>query len=139
VSVRLQGDDSDESAPRIAWLSKAALQLHAVLLLGLTGCAVATWIELRRGLQGRQLAWVYVFEWPLFAVLGTYLWWRLLHADIDEGAGAARSGKNTASAKQAAGPSTGAAEQDDPELVAWQAYLARLHAVDPPGKPPARK
>jgi hypothetical protein len=122
------GDRDDEPVRRVAWLSKSALRLHAALIVGLSGSSAATWVELRRGLQGRAVAWVYVFEWPLLALLGSYVWWRLLHDEDD----AERAGRRT----RAAGPTTEAAAQDDPELAAWQAYLARLHAADPPGRPP---
>jgi hypothetical protein len=113
-----------EPAPRIVWSSRYALRLHAILLAGLTLCAVASWIEWTRALDGHLLAWAYAFEWPLFAVLGTGMWWRLLRAESRP----ARRGKRDRA------PTVDA---DDPELLAWQDYLARLHAADPPGGPPA--
>ena len=68
-------------ASEIRWLSPASLRLHAVLVLGLAGAAFATWFEWTRAHSGHQVAWVYTFELPLLAAFGTYLWWRLLHAD----------------------------------------------------------
>ena len=111
----------------VQWRSRTALKLHVTLLAGLALCAVASWIEWRRALDGRTIAWVYAFEWPLFAVLGTYAWWRLVHEDEPRRRRTRRS------------PRTRIAD-DDPGLVAWRAYLDDLHAHEPTesGEPPAR-
>jgi hypothetical protein len=108
--------------------------LHLTLLAGLSGCAVASWIEWHRALSGHMIAWAYAFEWPLFAVLGTWVWWRLLHGD-DVGRRVRPPGAKPAPLRR--GRSRPAISSDDPQLVAWQDYLARLHAADPPGGPPA--
>ena len=36
------------------------------------------WYEFGRAQQGNWRAWVYTFEWPLFAVLAFYLWRKLM-------------------------------------------------------------
>ena len=117
--------DADEPDPRPdprpSLTSGGALRLHAALLAGLALAGSATWLEWTRAQAGHTIAWVYTFEWPLFAVMGTYLWWRLLHTDAEP---------------------TGSTPGPDPDgtpdqdLVAWQAYLDRLHEADPPGGPP---
>lgn len=106
----------------VRWWSRTALKLHATLLAGLALCAVASWIEWRRALEGRTLAWVYAFEWPLFAVLGTYAWWHLVH----ESRPAPRA-RRRAPARTIA--------EDDPGLVAWRDYLDELQAVERPNRP----
>ena len=117
------GEAGDEHT-RVRWTSAPALRLHAALLAGLTLAGGATWLEWTRAHDGHAIAWVYTFEWPLFAALGIYLWWRLLHPGA------------TAAHGDPANPVAGTTP--DPELLAWQAYLARLHEADPPGGPPAR-
>ena len=42
----------------------------APLLLGVPLCLAAGWFELTRALGGREVAWVYAFEWPMYAVAG---------------------------------------------------------------------
>ena len=101
------------------WSSLA--RLHLPFVVGVPSCLFAGWFELTRALAGRQVAWVYAFEWPLFAILGTYIWWRLLH-DSPPG--------------RVVPHDPPAATQPDPGLVAWQEYLAKLQAADPPGGPP---
>jgi hypothetical protein len=118
-------DEVPGGRPRIRWLSGPSLRLHAALLTGITLAGGATWLEWTRAREGHAVAWVYTFEWPLFAVLGIYLWWRLLH-----------TGGKAAPVRTPVAESGNAGT--DPELLAWQAYLARLHEVDPPGGPPQR-
>lgn len=120
-------DDAEEGhdrpAQRVQWGSAPAWRLHAALVAGLALSGTATWLEWTRAHAGHPVAWVYTFEWPLFALLGTYLWWRLLHADAPS--------SPTPTARPEARP------EPDPELLAWQAYLDRLHRADPPGGPPS--
>ena len=119
-------EDDAAALPRVRWLSGPSLRLHAALAAGLTLSGAATWLEWTRAHDGHAVAWVYTFEWPLFALLGIGLWWRLLRAD-------ARSAR-----RPARPPRPGPAHPGDPDLLAWEAYLARLHESDPPGGPPPR-
>ena len=124
-------DEDDAHRPEhVQWGSAASWRLHAALVAGLALAGVATWLEWTRAHAGHAVAWVYTFEWPLFAVLGTYLWWRLLHADVPSTPGKKRRAPRDAD--------SGAGTEPDPGLVAWEAYLDRLHRADPPGGPPAR-
>jgi hypothetical protein len=119
---------------REAYLSRTAIRLHLTLVFGATGCLLAGWFELTRALGGREIAWVYTFEWPMFAVVGCWIWWRLLHPDSV----AARPNASSTKSAMASSPSAGSSGDIDHELLAWQNYLAQLHADDPPGAPPSR-
>ena len=113
---------------RIEWWSAPALRLHAVMVAGASGALAAGWFEWTRARAGHDIAWVYVVEWPLFAVMGVYLWWRLLPGTTPAPRPAAvRAGRRRRAV---------VVDPDDPQLRAWQDYLARLHAADPPGRPP---
>ncbi|MEO9197796.1 MAG: hypothetical protein ABI206_03505 [Antricoccus sp.] len=126
-------DEGKGNDNRVQWWSGASLRLHGTLLLGVAICSVGAWIEWTRALSGHTVAWGYSFEWPIFAVMGTYMWWKLLHADLPTTPRnpTQRSERSTFRRRQVqpAGEDVG--------LVAWQEYLARLHAADPPGGPPA--
>lgn len=103
------------------------MRLHLTLAVLLPGCLAAGWFELTRALAGHEVAWAYAFEWPLYAVLGTYVWWRLVHvAPSDE------RGVTHPAPAAVTDPKTSV----DPGLEAWQRYLDRLHERDPPGRPP---
>ena len=105
-------------------------RLHAALVAGLSLCVVAFLIELHRARTGHLAAWAYVVEWPMFAVGGALLWWRLLHDHEQtnaQGDGAARRGA-TRDATAAASQDASAGGAEDPELVAWREYVDRLRS-----------
>lgn len=95
-------------------------RLHAALAVGLTICLVGFAVELHRGLGGNLPAWVYVAEWPIFAIVGGVMWWRLLHDETADSTESAPEPRPEVAA--------GAA---DPGLEAWQAYVARLQSGEP--------
>lgn len=107
------------------------VRLHIPFLLGVLGCLLAGRFELSRALAGRQVAWVYALEWPFYAILGTVIWWRLLH---DRPPSSLAPDKEVSDSLGHHVPP--ADELPDPGLVAWQQYLAKLQAADPPGGPP---
>lgn len=88
---------------------------HLFFSVAVVVCAAAGWIELGRARAGREIAWVYTFEWPAFAVLFCFMWW---HVVTD------RPVRRPAPRSSAPGKS--AIPPDDPGLKAWQAYLAEL-------------
>lgn len=111
------------------------------------------WWQFSRAMSGNGLSWVYTFEWPLFAVYAVYMWWRLVHDAAREaspgGEGAASGeGATLAGSSQAAPVSPSVAHQvdnldfdpydeSDPELAAYNRYLASLHASDAASRRPA--
>jgi hypothetical protein len=127
-------------ASPVRWLSGRALRLHATLLIVGAGCLYAGWFELHRALGGNELSWVYVFEWPIFAVFAAFIWWRALHEDNEDNedrpaSDHAAAAVTTAETGTNPAPGYGADEQ----LKAWQDYVARLNARHPPGGPPPRR
>lgn len=129
-------DPEQRPAPR---LSGSNIRLHGGVLVGICVCLAAGWFELTRARGGREVAWVYVVEWPMFAVFGVYIWWRLWHEqrsaagppDWSRAADEAGVTHTVPSDREEADPT-----RDDPQLAAWQRYLRNLHAADPPGAPP---
>jgi hypothetical protein len=113
-----------------------SLRKYLPLILGVPGCLAAGWFELTRALGGREIAWVYTFEWPLYAVAGSYMWWQIWHRKPS--ASPAGTPKPSRVTRRGAVGSASVRLEDDPGLVAWQHYLANLEALDPPGGPPPR-
>jgi hypothetical protein len=128
--------------------SLAGLRLTLPLVLGVGVCLLAGWFELTRALGGHQIAWVYVFEWPFFAVIGCYMWWRLRTAASEGPSATSEAGRlppsrhlrprGRAIRTARASDAVSADPAEDLELLAWQRYLAKLQADDPPGAPPPR-
>jgi hypothetical protein len=113
------------------------------LVIGVPGCLAAGWFEWTRALGGREIAWVYAFEWPLYAVVGIYMWWRIWHpvSRTEPGSAEAQQPSGTSSAQENNRGNDGAGASEsavDPQLEAWQRHLAQLQAADPPGGPPQR-
>lgn len=124
----------EDDGSRVRWLSPASLRLHATLTLGVAACYVGARIEWPRALSGHHpVAWAYSFEWPLFAMMGVWVWWKLLHADLSKPP--PRTTPPTSSGRLRRHRQIPTSDAD-PGLVAWQAYLERLNAADPPGGPP---
>jgi len=112
---------------RSAWLTPRALRLHLALFVVVPACmALCIW-QLERALAGNTLSWAYVFEWPLFAGYAVYMWWRFVH-EVPEGAPPASSPGGAGSTGEP--PPTEATGPDDPELVAYNDYLAQLARRD---------
>jgi hypothetical protein len=94
--------------------------------------------QLHRAESGNSLSWAYTFEWPIFAIFAVVFWLKTIRdefgppvnttagdEDIVLPAGALRAG--AARAGGAAGAEPNEAAEEDPELAAYNRYLARLH------------
>jgi hypothetical protein len=120
---------SDRRTASEVWLSRRALTLHAVILVVVPGfMALCLW-QLHRALDGNELSWAYVFEWPLFAGYAVYMWWRLVHERPVPAVVAAPEGAD-GPRDAAEGRRDDVDGAEDPELAAYNDYLARLAEQD---------
>jgi hypothetical protein len=94
---------------------KDAARVHLGLVLCLAICIPAFIIEVARAIGGNSLSWAYVFEWPILAGFGVYMWWKLLHPN-------APPRRPTVDGESAA--------SDDADLLAWNRYLVELQEHD---------
>jgi DNA-binding transcriptional regulator of glucitol operon len=123
---------------RERWLSKRAVSLHLAVLLFVPGCALAAWWQVTRAFDGNGLSYLYSVEWPIFAVLGAYFWWMLIHTDYDT---VGLKGMRNRMAVAVTPPTAPVESPDDrsvegsndfdPELSAYNARLAGLAAGGP--------
>jgi hypothetical protein len=90
-------------------------RIHTGLVFAETICVSAFIVELLRALGGNGLSWAYVFEWPLLGGYAVYMWRKLLASD------AAERGAPLEPVPE---------EPDDPQLQAWNDYLAQVHASE---------
>jgi hypothetical protein len=122
----------------LGWHAFAVVATIGMLWLG-------DW-QFHRAESGNALSWAYTFEWPIFAVFGVVFWAKTIrdefkpHTDpgdapeVELPAGASVSAAAGASADAGGLRADGAGqaarladEQDDPELAAYNAYLAQLN------------
>lgn len=122
-----------------AWIARHVL---ALVLIG--GCLALGWWQLSRAIGGNALSWGYTFEWPVFAGFFAFLWFREVQltrkppAPAEDDAAQAVRGDRSAPVTvgrpvRIAVPADPA--EDDPELAAYNDYLAWLAAH--PGARPA--
>lgn len=112
----------------VAWHLFVAGSIWGMLALG-------DW-QLHRAESGNSLSWAYTFEWPFFAIMAVVFWVKTLRdeanpreapgtePEVPLPAGASAPAKVNAGAVPAA---DGEASDEDQELAAYNAYLARLH------------
>ena len=129
-----------------AWIAR-----HAVALILAAGFLGLGWWQYTRAAEGNALSWGYMFQWPVFAAFVVFLWWREVRLALR---GPERAAEPAAEpARLPGGPVTvgrpvrvpprpaAAAEDDDPELIAYNDYLAWLaaHPGAGPGDYPGRQ
>jgi hypothetical protein len=93
--------------------TKNTFRINLGLFLAELICIPAFIFEVKRALGGNTLSWAYVFEWPLLGGYAVYMWRRLLQEERGEGP-----------------RRPVVSDEDDPELDAWNAYLASVHQND---------
>jgi hypothetical protein len=130
-----------DSKPRWLFLVKPRwLAWHAFAVVAFIGMLwLGDW-QFHRAIGGNTLSWAYTFEWPIFAVLGGIFWGKTI---LDEWRGPDYVTKKARAKAVAAGhgqadglvlpgavhTAADAADdsEPDPELAAYNAYLARLN------------
>jgi hypothetical protein len=91
--------------------------------------------QFHRALAGNGLSWAYTFEWPLFSGFAVVFWARTIRDEfrirrgIGVGPEPAEPDLPIGIAARPPGAASGAEDDDDdPELKAYNAYLARLNS-----------
>ena len=130
---------------RERWLSRRSIALHVALLIWVPGCVIAAWWQAGRAADGNELSYLYSVMWPVFALLGIFFWWMLIHTDYEtvglkgmrrQQLQSSESDAITAHASDAVATSPAplpfvsevsvGSTDDDPELAAYNARLAEL-------------
>jgi hypothetical protein len=110
---------------------------HLLMVVAFVGMLwLGDW-QFHRALSGNGLSWAYTFEWPLFAGFAVVFWARTIRDEF-------RIKRGVANPEPAAGPpglpariagvkavqmsTAEPADDEDEELTAYNAYLARLNA-----------
>jgi hypothetical protein len=134
--------------PRPRWLflvSPRWLAWHAFAVLAAWGMLwLGDW-QFHRAEGGNALSWAYTFEWPIFTIFGVVFWGKTIFDEWHQPGGAAsQAGLAAVPVDGLPGAAHTAVEQDDeadedPELAAYNAYLARLskrHTREEAGRAP---
>lgn len=128
-------------------LTPGWLVLHVLAVLAV---AVMLWLagwQLVRGMDGNSISWGYALQWPVFAGFAVFVWIREVRRTVRPEATDVDTSPNAPSPESADAPYTGqpqfrrpvitrrvpahtapAVEEDDPEVAAYNRYLAWLNA-----------
>jgi hypothetical protein len=111
---------------RQTWWSRRAIGLHVVIIIVVpTFAGLCAW-QVRRALDGNQLSWAYVFEWPFFAGYAIYMWWRFLHEAPGTGRQAQPGDAMESRELDAGAPDAGTPDAEATEREAYNEYLSAL-------------
>ena len=135
-------------APAAGW-SRVALPLqprwlgwHLLMVVSFWGMLwLGDW-QFHRALAGNGLSWAYTFEWPLFAVFAVVFWAKTIRDEFRIRRGEMPDPRGRSPPRRSACPPASPApcrpalvqaggssdEDEDEELSAYNAYLARLNA-----------
>ena len=130
---------SDTPAPSWRFLFRPKwLGWHALMVMTVLGMlALGDW-QLQRAEAGNGLSWAYTFEWPIFAGFAIVFWAKTIKDEFRPPARAegldnvalpaGRDGTAGTGPVTGTGDGGAADDEDDEELAAYNAYLARLTA-----------
>jgi hypothetical protein len=124
------------TAERVSWrflISRRWLGWHLCMVVCVLGMLALGYWQYRRAMEGNALSWAYTFEWPMFAIFAVVFWAKTIRdefrpPDIDDIADRPEYAVGLAASEinEAEGRELMLAEPDDPDLAAYNAYLARL-------------
>ena len=113
------------------------LAWHLIMIGSVYGMLVLGDWQLHRAMAGNGLSWAYTFEWPIFAVFAVVFWAKTIRdefhppaaagpadADIELPDGVVPGPRRPGATVPAGSPAT---PEEDADLAAYNAYLARLH------------
>jgi DNA-binding transcriptional regulator of glucitol operon len=100
------------------------------MVVSVAGMLALGWWQYRRAMAGNALSWAYTFEWPIFAIFAVVFWAKTIRdefspPDTDEAAD--RAVYAVGAASEARGKEVVVWEPEDPDLAAYNAYLAKLN------------
>ena len=111
-------------------------QLHVPLVVVLAIVAYATYVEVGRAMEGVTRAIVYSIQWPIIGVFAVIVWNRYRkHGNLTKSI-ANRWRQRIERLNREAEQREQVTLDDD--RLAWEAHVAELQRLDPPGRPPEK-
>jgi len=111
------------------------LAWHLLALLAVGGCLGLGWWQFQRASGGNRLSWAYTFEWPVFAGFVVLIWANAVRDEMRRAAGNPTPSttpppliRPSPPVPRARSAEPAAAGAEDPELAAYNRYLAWLTA-----------
>jgi hypothetical protein len=105
------------------WLAR-----HALAAVLVAGCLGLGWWQLRRAAGGNALSWAYAFQWPVFAGFVVFIWVREVRRALGVPFKTVQTGREARRPVLTYRPRPAPDDRNDPELAAYNHYLAWLNA-----------
>ncbi|GLW64215.1 hypothetical protein Arub01_24590 [Actinomadura rubrobrunea] len=105
------------------------LGLHALAIVLFVAFLGFGWWQFDRAQAGNDRSWAYTFEWPIFACFVIVMWVKMIRDEL-KGDAAPRAPQVIEEPAEAEVKREiiRQQEEEDPELAAYNRYLARLNA-----------
>jgi len=113
------------------FLTPGWLGLHALAITLFVAFLMFGWWQFDRAQAGNDRSWAYVFEWPIFAIFVIVMWIRMIRDDLADDPDARHRAPKVIEEPAEAGITRQIIrqqEEEDPQLAAYNRYLARLNA-----------
>ncbi len=111
------------------FLTPGWLGLHAIAIFLVVAFLGFGWWQFDRAQAGNDRSWAYTFEWPIFAIFVVVMWIKMIRDELN-------GTETTKGPKVIEEPAEASVkreiirrqEEEDPELAAYNRYLARLNS-----------
>lgn len=123
----------------LRFLSPRWLGWHVLMLGAAVACLRLGWWQWEKGrATGSYQSLGYGLQWPLFAAFSVFVWWRVARDAVRPPRAAAPSARRRPPAPRPVRPDPAAGgspdAEADPELAAYNRYLASLNGPDGKGR-----
>ena len=112
------------------FLTPGWLGLHALAIILFVAFLGFGWWQFDRAQAGNDRSWAYTFEWPIFAIFVIVMWVKMIRDELETDPAEKNKRKVIEEPAEAEVKRTiiRQQEEEDPELAAYNRYLARLNA-----------
>jgi DNA-binding transcriptional regulator of glucitol operon len=104
--------------------------MHALVLFVVAAFLTLGWWQAIRAGDGNARSIGYALEWPTFAIIVIFLWVRAMRTELRMPEGSTDSPASYAAQLMPPRHQVSTDEDDDPELAAYNRYLAELNDKD---------
>ncbi|MFI0349146.1 hypothetical protein [Actinomadura sp. 9N407] len=111
------------------FLTPGWLGLHAVAIVLCFSFIGFGWWQFDRAQAGNDRSWAYTFEWPIFAIFVIVMWIKMMRDELSDDPSTKAPAVIEEPAEAALTRSIiRQQEEEDPQLAAYNRYLARLNS-----------
>lgn len=104
--------------------------MHALVLFVIAAFLTLGWWQAIRAGDGNARSYGYALQWPTFALIVIFLWIRAMRTELRTPPGSTDSTASYAAQLMPPRPQPVTDEEEDPELAAYNRYLADLNRRD---------